>query len=264
MLGLLVIFLGRLWFDAGGAYLLARDPWAAFRLSVWREVFSTVDSIPLLAYSSGLALLLAIALAVTVARIPIVAIGRAIWLGLRSSLLPVSVLVLAWSLKGVCADLQTGRFLADILADAISPLVFPALVFVTASLTSFATGTSFGTMAILIPTAIPLAFRIDGDYGLITMMSIGAILDGAIFGDHCSPISDTTIMSSIASSCDHLAHVRSQIPYSLTVAALALGAGYLPVAMGIPNWVGILGSAAFSAVLFLTLRARRSIPKAQP
>ncbi|MFH1924632.1 MAG: Na+/H+ antiporter NhaC family protein, partial [Planctomycetota bacterium] len=202
---LLAVFLGRLWFDAGGAFLLASDPWALFRLSLWRDASSTVDSIPLLAFSSAVALLVAMALAQTVARIPLSAMARAVAVGLKSSLLPVTVLVLAWSLKGACDDLETGKFLANTLGGTLPPVVFPSLVFVVAALTSFATGTSFGTMAILIPTAIPVAFQLDGNaYGLTTMISIGAVLDGAIFGDHCSPISDTTIMSSTASSCDHL------------------------------------------------------------
>jgi Na+/H+ antiporter NhaC len=130
------------------------------------------------------------------------------------------------------------------------------LVFVVAGLTSFATGTSWGTMAILIPTAIPVAFELDGHaYGPVTVISIAAILDGAIFGDHCSPISDTTIMSSTASACDHLAHVRTQLPYSVVVAGIALAIGYLPAAMGAPFWAGILGGAAVSGLLFAGLWA---------
>ena len=93
-------------------------------------------------------------------------------------------------------------------------------------------------MAILIPTAVPVAFALDGDtYGLTTVISLGAVLDGAIFGDHCSPISDTTIMSSIASSCNLIDHVRTQLPYSLFVAVLALLFAYLPAACGLaPLW----------------------------
>jgi len=93
----------------------------------------------------------------------------------------------------------------------------------------------------LIPVAIPIAFKLDGElYGIITMMCLGAVLDGAIFGDHCSPISDTTIMSSIFSGCDHINHVKTQIPYSLTVAFLAITCGYVPGALGVPAWACIL------------------------
>jgi Na+/H+ antiporter NhaC len=113
-------------------------------------------------------------------------------------------------------------------------------------------------MAILIPTAIPIAFHLDGDaYRLTTMISLGAVLDGAILGDHCSPISDTTIMSSISSSCDHLHHVRTQIPYSLTVGALAIFCGYLPAALGVPSCLGILTASVAIALLFVVILRRR-------
>ncbi len=253
LLALLGAFLGRLWFDSGGTARLLEDPVSVLRLSVWREVFSTVDGIPLLAYASAVGFLASVLLALTMAKIPLGALGRAIVMGFRASMLPVSVLILAWSLKGACDDLDTGKFLAGLLADKLSPIVFPALVFVIASMTAFATGTSYGTMAILIPTAIPVAFELDGGYGLVTMLSIAAVLDGAVFGDHCSPISDTTIMSSTASACNHMAHVRTQIPYSLVVAGFALCAGYLPSAMGAPKWVGITAGIGLSGLLFLGL-----------
>ena len=253
LLALLGAFLGRLWFDSGGTARLAEDPASLLRLSTWREVFSTVDGIPLLAYASAVGFLTAALLAVVMARIPLGAVARAVVMGVRASLLPVSVLILAWSLKGACDDLGTGGFLAGLLADKLPPMIFPALVFVIASMTAFATGTSFGTMAILIPTAVPVAFELDGGYGLVTMLSIAAVLDGAVFGDHCSPISDTTIMSSAASACNHMAHVRTQIPYSLVVAGLALCTGYLPSAAGVPNWVGISAGVGLSGMLFLGL-----------
>ena len=253
LLALLGAFLGRLWFDSGGTTRLLQDPASVLRLSTWREVFSSVEGIPLLAYASAVGFLTATLLAVLMARIPLRALARAVVMGVRASLLPVSVLILAWSLKGACDDLDTGKFLAGLLADKLPPMIFPALVFVIASMTAFATGTSFGTMAILIPTAIPVAFELDGGYGLVTVLSIAAVLDGAVFGDHCSPISDTTIMSSTASACNHMAHVRTQIPYSLVVAGFALCAGYLPSAVGVPKWVGISAGIGLSGLLFLGL-----------
>jgi Na+/H+ antiporter NhaC len=93
------------------------------------------------------------------------------------------------------------------------------------------------------------------------MISIGAILDGAIFGDHCSPISDTTIMSSIGSGCDHVHHVRTQLPYCLVVAGLALCLGYVPAAMGVSPWIGVAGGAAVSGLLFACLKIFRSSDK---
>jgi len=154
--------------------------------------------------------------------------------GAGRALLPFAILVLAWSLKNCCDKLETGEFLTATLAGRVSPQMFPPILFLVACLTSFATGTSYGTMAILLPTGIPVAFALDGNtYGLTTMISVGAVLDGAIFGDHCSPISDTTIMSSVSSSCDLMEHVRTQLPYGLLVAGLALLFAYLPSSLGL-------------------------------
>jgi Na+/H+ antiporter NhaC len=254
MLLLLAAFVGTLWLAGGGLVRMRADAWALLRLSAWRDVLSAAESIPLLAMASDVGLLLALLMALALARIPLGAASRAVAAGVRSSLVPATVLVLAWSLKGACDGLGTGEFLAGILGDALPPAAMPPLVFVVASLMSFATGTSWGTMAILIPTAVPVAFQLDGAvYGPITVISVAAILDGAIFGDHCSPISDTTIMSSAASACDHMAHVRTQMPYSLLVAGIALATGYVPAALGAPNWLGIAGSICASGALLFVL-----------
>ena len=254
---LLLVFLGQFWLGETGRGLLADDPGAIVRLSGWTAAMSGVSSSALLARAAGVALAAAILLALAVSRIPVAALVRAIGVGFKSALMPLTVLILAWSLKGACGDLKTGAFLANVLGDAIPRWLFPGMVFVVASLVSFSTGTSYGTMAILIPTAVPVALHLDGGYGLITMISIGAVLDGAIFGDHCSPISDTTIMSSIASSCDHVHHVRTQLPYCVVVAGIALCAGYLPAAMGVPSWIGVAAGASISGLIFLCLRIFR-------
>lgn len=170
-------------------------------------------------------------------------------------MIPFVILILAWSLKNCCDTLRTGEFLTTILAGRVPPYLFPPILFVVASVTSFATGTSYGTMAILIPTAVPIAYAIDGGYGLTTMISLGAVLDGAIFGDHCSPISDTTIMSSIATSCNLIDHVRTQLPYSLFVAGLVLLFAYLPSALGLASrWSFLL--ALIVMVFFFIVLAR--------
>jgi len=175
----------------------------------------------------------------------------------------MAILTLAWSLKRACDILGTGPFLVAAVGDSIDPAVFPAIVFVIAGLTSFSTGTSFGTMAILIPIAVPVAFALEGDvYGPITIITLASILDGSIFGDHCSPISDTTIMSSIASSADHLHHVRTQLPYSLGVGVLALVCGYIPAGFGVAPWIGFMVGVALIVGGFLCLPAYRSLSDA--
>ncbi|MGQ9573990.1 MAG: Na+/H+ antiporter NhaC family protein [Thermoguttaceae bacterium] len=258
LVGLLAVFLVGLWLDGGGWEALGSDPLALLRLSAWRRVLSQARNTRVLVWASAFGLVAAAGLARTVGRLPGSAIGRAMALGARSSLLPAAILVLAWSLGETCRRLGTGDFLARMLVGTLWPSAFPPLVFLVACLISFATGTSWGTMAILIPTALPVAFQLDGAaYGLVTVLSIAAVLDGAIFGDHCSPISDTTILSSAAAACDHLAHVRTQLPYSLLVAGLALMLGYVPAGLGAPCWAGILGGAAVSAAILFGLKALR-------
>lgn len=250
------ILLGGIWLDGGGWARLTENVLSVFSFTTWREVISASEnSIKILAYGAGGALLIAVVCARHFARIDAATIRKGALSGARSSLLPIGILTLAWSLKAACDALGTGPFLVAAVGDSISPALFPAIIFVIAALTSFATGTSYGTMAILMPTAVPIAFALEGDtYGLITMITLASILDGSIVGDHCSPISDTTIMSSISSSADHLHHVRTQLPYSLTVAALALFCGYIPAGLGSPPWVGFLVATALIGGGYFLLR----------
>jgi Na+/H+ antiporter NhaC len=250
---LFLILIGALWYDGGGATILQSGAHHILNPRIWRDVLGRAENnILILSIASGISLLLALVIARLYARLALRVLGRAVVGGLRGALLPTAILVMAWSLKTVCDELQTGIFLIDAAGGALSPIWFPALLFVVAGLTSFATGTSWGTMAILIPTGIPIAFQLDGGvYGLTTMISLGAVLDGAILGDHCSPISDTTIMSSISSGCDHIHHVSTQIPYSVTVGAVAVVCGYLLSAFGVASWAGILiGAGVIAAVQF--------------
>ena len=224
--------------------------WATWR-AVISEVSSQEKNLTVLAIASGIGLLTAILCSLIFARLQPLKIAQAVLFGLRGGLLPTVVLLLAWALKSTCDTLHTSYFLAQTVGSSIPPHWFPAVVFLLASLTSFTTGTSWGTMMLLIPTVVPIAFQLDGyRYGLTTTICLGAVLDGSIFGDHCSPISDTTIMSSISSSCDHLHHVRTQMPYSLTVAAMALLIGYLPAAFGMPSWICFVLATALMFIIF--------------
>jgi Na+/H+ antiporter NhaC len=123
----------------------------------------------------------------------------------------VSLLVLAFALGGTVRELGTGAYVAEIIGSAASAKVAVAGSFILASFMAFATGTSWGTFALMVPIAVPLAATLDGSLPLY----LGAVLGGGVFGDHCSPISDTTIISSMASASDHMDHVRTQIPYAL-------------------------------------------------
>ncbi len=163
----------------------------------------------------------------------------------------VVILVLAWALGGVCRDLDTAGFLIGAVGDWISPVWIPASVFVLAALVSFATGTSWGTMAILFPLVVPLAHRIAPGQETILLGTVSSILAGSVWGDHCSPISDTTILSSMATSCDHMDHVRTQLPYALFVGGVSLSCAELPVAAGwYGPWVGLLVGASVMIAAF--------------
>lgn len=166
--------------------------------------------------------------------------------GVRSMLRATMILVLAWAIGKVCSDLGTAEYVASLAGKVLNPSLVPFVSFVLAGIIAFSTGTSWGTMSILIPVCIPIAHKlslmnsISSDiYSNILYGTIGAVLAGASWGDHCSPISDTTIMSSMATSSDHIDHVRTQLPYAVTCAVIALLAGYLPSGYGISPWVTI-------------------------
>lgn len=160
--------------------------------------------------------------------------------------------------------LYTGEYLsAKLLGEegaepsALFKALLPTGVFVMSAVVAFCTGTSFGTMGLVIPLVVPIAYAAAGGSGggdptaaPLFLASLGGVLAGAIFGDHCSPISDTTILSSTASGCDHMAHVRTQLPYALTVATVVILLGTLPLAMGISVWILLpLQTAALVGVL---------------
>jgi Na+/H+ antiporter NhaC len=257
--GLLLFHITGLWVDGGGPVKLSEGG-SLFSLVYWRDVIGNANNSPLvLAFAALFGLTLALIFARFFGGLKSPVIYRCFRQGIKRAAIPFVILILAWSLKRTCDSLKTGEFLTMILAEKVSPYWFPPVLFLVASVTSFATGTSYGTMAILIPTAIPIAFALDGDsYGLTTMISLGAVLDGAIFGDHCSPISDTTIMSSIASSCDLIDHVRTQLPYSLFVAGLALLFAYLPSALGLASrWSYVLAVSVMVCFFMVLSRCNK-------
>ncbi len=140
-----------------------------------------------------------------------------LWLKGISGLMPLAFLmVLAFAIGDVCNELSTGVFIADVSKGLLSPGFVPMILFLISCFIAFSTGTSWGTFAIMISIGVPLSQALDANL----YMSIAAILGGGVFGDHCSPISDTTIVSSMASACDHIDHVKTQLPYALLVGGI--------------------------------------------
>lgn len=251
-----------LWLDGGGAEKLASGGSIA-TWGYWQDVIGNAkNSTVVLSKSAVFGLVVALGCGLITRSLSFLPVIRCFWNGFKRAMLPACVLLLAWSLKSSCDGLKTGEFLTTILAGRVSPYMYPAILFLVASITSFATGTSWGTMAILIPTAIPIAFALDGDtYGLVTTISLGAVLDGAIFGDHCSPISDTTIISSVSSNCDLMQHVRTQLPYSIFVALLAISCGYIPSVYGLAwGWSVLLSLSVMIGFFALSGRQKKSLP----
>lgn len=141
--------------------------------------------------------------------------------GFKLMVLTASILVMAWSLGAITKEMGLAQFIIEKIGTDLPFVVLPVIIFLLSILIAFATGTSWGTMAIMTPLAIPLAYNITGDPSTSSAIA-GVVLSGAIFGDHCSPISDTTVMSSIFSGADHIDHVATQLPYAITVAVVVL------------------------------------------
>ncbi|NIV17927.1 MAG: Na+/H+ antiporter NhaC family protein [Woeseiaceae bacterium] len=170
--------------------------------------------------------------------------------GARATLFGMIVLVLAWSMSDITAVLNAKGYLITILGDALPAALLPAAVFILAAVTAFSTGTSWGTMGILVPLVVPLTWAVMTVNGMadpsgmhIMYSAVACVLAGAVWGDHCSPISDTTVLSSIASGCDHIEHVRTQLPYAMIVGMVAIALGTIPAGYGLPPWVSLIGGA---------------------
>ncbi|MGM0599680.1 MAG: Na+/H+ antiporter NhaC family protein [Candidatus Rifleibacteriota bacterium] len=177
--------------------------------------------------------------------------GAKAWVdGVRMLVMAICIMLLAWTINGICTELHTARYIVEMVTDVIPYWLLPSIIFILACFISFSTGTSWGTMAILLPISIPLSYHLNMQHyneviamtpdapemmvylKSMILVSIGAVLEGSIFGDHCSPISDTTIMSSMASGSDHIDHVKTQAPYALLVGLIAILICYIPAGLG--------------------------------
>ncbi|MDZ7260667.1 MAG: Na+/H+ antiporter NhaC family protein [candidate division KSB1 bacterium] len=223
------------------------------------QIIGAANSFNVLMWASFSGALMAILLAVTQR---ILSLSKALdaWVaGARAMILAMMILILAWSIGRVCQDLKTADYVINLTQKVLSPHLLPVLTFVVAAFISFSTGTSWATMAILVPIVIPIAHRLCLDAAIepalahsILLGTIGAVLSGSVFGDHCSPISDTTIMSSMASAADHIDHVNTQLPYAVFVALVACLVGYLPAGFGINAFISIaMGIVILTGGLFL-------------
>lgn len=242
-----------------GLFVTGRQNLAAGTDGSLREIIGASDSYASLMWGSYIAGFTAILMSVS-RRLLSLRDAMDAWInGVRSMILAMAVLILAWSLGRVCEELHTAEYLVNVTEGILTPALFPAITFITAAAISFSTGSSWATMSILVPIIMPMAIELmEMDPNLVVespifIATFAAILSGATLGDHCSPISDTTILSSMASGSDHIDHVRTQLPYAVTVGAIALVTGYLIIGFGGSWWL------AFGLGLSLTVIAVRSL-----
>lgn len=223
-----------------------------FGFQAIQQTFSNADASIALFQSALISSIITIVLAVFK---KIFTVSEAIetWIeGMKGLLITGVILILAWSLSSVIKELGTAKYLVGILSGTVPAFILPSLIFILGSIIAFATGTAYGTMGILMPLAIPLAYTISsGDMNLV-IVSTSAVLTGAIFGDYCSPISDTTILSSTGAGCDHIEHVRTQIWYSIFVGIIAILFGYIPAGIGLSPFISIPLAIIAMIVFMLT------------
>ncbi len=211
-----------------------------------RDCFGASDASVVLFQAALIASMVAIAMAVVKKIMPVKDAIETWVTGVKSMNITAVILLLAWSLSGVIKELGTATYLVNVLSDTLPAFLLPSIIFILGSIISFATGTSYGTMGILMPLAIPLAYALQADPSFV-ILNVGSVLTGAIFGDHCSPISDTTILSSMGSACDHIDHVKTQLAYACTVAVIAVVAGYIPAGLGMPVYITLPAGIALTA-----------------
>lgn len=142
--------------------------------------------------------------------------------GIKGVMPAVLILAFAFAINTISKEMGTARYVVEITRNWLNPIFLPFLVFLISAFISFATGTAWGTYAIMIVMAVPLSFEFSqGQVTFLVLATIGAVAGGGVFGDHCSPLSDTTVLSSLGSACDHMDHVRTQLPYALLTAIVA-------------------------------------------
>lgn len=229
----------------GGLYYTGLDNSAADQTI--RDIVGNANSYKALLWGTMSGVLMAAVLSVIQRILTLEQTVNALLKGMKPMLLAMIILVLAWSLSEVSAQLQTSQYISGLIQDALSVHWLPLLTFLLAALTAFATGSSWGAMGILIPLVVPIVWNMMGaqgvleaEYYYIIYTTIASILAGAVWGDHCSPISDTTILSSMASGCDHIEHVRTQIPYAFYAGGFAMIVGIIPASFGVSPWLSIV------------------------
>ena len=175
--------------------------------------------------------------------------------GMKTMVSAIVILSLAWTIGGITSDefLNTGSYIASLISNSTMPMwLLPAIIFVVGAFLSFSTGTAWGTFGILIPIMVPILMHTNHMHYLTIVLA--AIFSGSVFGDHCSPISDTTILSSAGAGCDHIAHVSSQLPYAISVGSASALAFLVSGIIGKPALTLPIGIAILAVIVFVLKR----------
>ncbi len=240
---------------------------AEYRL---QDVFGNGDSFTAMMWGSLLSTLVALVMTQMQRLLSMDETAHYWFEGVKSMLLPITILMMAWALSSVNESLHTSDYLVNVLSDSLTPELIPVSVFMLSAFTAFATGSSWGVMGIMMPLVVPLAWAVLQHHGLagdpefmhLFYASVAAVLAGAVWGDHCSPLAETTLLAAMASGCGLVEHVRTQLPYALFVGGIVTLFGIVPVAYGLPWWLGIAVCALIMALglRLLGKRAEDSVP----
>ena len=186
-------------------------------------------------------------------------IAKGLFEGAKSMLPAIYILLFAWTIAGVIGQIETGKYMASLATGSIPFAMLPAVLFILAGLTAFSTGTSWGTFGIMLPIAADMAM---GSHTGMMLPMLSSVLAGAVFGDHCSPISDTTILSSTGANCHHIDHVMTQLPYALIVAGISI-VGYLVLGFTESVTAGLIACSVLFVISIIVLRIKACSPDSQ-
>ena len=235
--------------------------------STLKEILGSSDTFSALMHSTLLSAITAAVLSISSGTLSINETLDAWFSGVKFMLMGLLVLLLAWALADVSKDLQTAEYIVSSLGDAIPMNLLPAIIFVVAAITAFGSGSSWGVMAILMPLVIPLSWAVMENHGAanpenyhIMYSSVACVLTGAVWADHCSPISDTTILTSMASGCELMDHVWTQMPYAISAGLAALFLCTIPAGFGFPWWT-LLIAGIVSQILIVSFFGKKLISK---
>ena len=225
-----------------GIRMAGWDPSMAFTTNL-SNVIGHADSYQALLWGSLSGVIAAVALTLVQRLMSLKESMESLIKGFKTMITAVLILILAWAIALITKYMHTADFISGLLLDInLTPYWVPAITFLLSAFVAFATGSSWGTMAILYPLILPASWILSKEYGLehdqamtIFYNVVSTVLAGSVMGDHCSPISDTTILSSLASSCNHIEHVRTQLPYALLVGGAGTLFGTLPAAYGVSS-----------------------------